>query len=326
MSGGVDSSVSVALLKKRGFDVVGVFMKLWGKEGNKCCTPESERAARITAKKLGIPFYVINLEKEFKKRVVDYFIEEIKKGRTPNPCVVCNREIKFGLLFEKALAMGGDYIATGHYAKIREGNIFKGKDKEKDQSYFLWKLKKKTLKRIIFPVGNYLKGEVKDMAKDFDLPEINSKESMEICFIKTTINDFLAERIKLKKGKIIDLKGKELGEHKGLLLYTIGQRKGIGLPGGPYFVLKKDVKKNILVVTKEEKDLLVKQATLKEINWIGEKSSRVSVKARYRAPGKPAIVSGRKIQFLKPERAVTPGQSAVFYKGNKLLGGGVIFC
>ncbi|MBU2545124.1 tRNA 2-thiouridine(34) synthase MnmA, partial [Patescibacteria group bacterium] len=254
MSGGVDSSVAAALLKKEGFDVVGVFMRFWG--DGKCCTPESEKRARLVCEKLGIPFYVFNFQKEFKKKVVDYFSKQEKSGLTANPCVVCNKEIKFGLLFKKALSLDADYIATGHYAIYKDGRLYKGKDKDKDQSYFLWKLNQKVLKHVLFPVGNYTKPEIVKLAKKFKLPVSGIKESQDICF-KVEFNK--------NPGEIIDTNKKIVGEHQGLWFYTIGQRKGIGLAGGPYYVLSKDVKKNILIVTKKEKDLYKKELLVKNV-------------------------------------------------------------
>ena len=344
MSGGVDSSVAAVLLKRAGFDVAGVFMKFWAapsdnpaaQEWNRCCSLESEVRARRVAKILGIPFYVFNFDKEFKKRIVDTFIKEHEAGLTPNPCVICNKEVKFGLLLEKALSLGADFVATGHYARIKKARTFalmKGKDKEKDQSYFLWKLNQEQLSRVIFPVGGYKRAEVEKLAKDFKLPFDNVKKSMEICFVPNTVEDFLKKYIKLKPGKIIDTKNRELGRHEGLPLYTIGQRKGVKLSGGPYYVVRKDIKKNVLVVSGDVKDLLKKEVLVKDVNWIEGKSLRLSISAqikiRYRAQSLPAKIQKQnkntyKILFLKPQRAVTPGQSAVFYKGEELLGGGII--
>ena len=265
MSGGVDSSVAATLLKRAGFDIAGVFMKFSANPQNRCCSPESQVRARQVAAKLDIPFYVFNLEKEFKKRIIDYFLTEYKAGGTPNPCVVCNKEIKFGLLLEKALAMGADYIATGHYVKIvrrsTSNKLLRAKDTEKDQSYFLWKLNQKQLSRVLFPVGEYTKAEVRKLAKKFGLPSAAAPDSQEICFVPTTINDFLAKHIESKPGQIVcALRGSaqisvhslgvhRAGEHQGLAFYTIGQRKGIGLSGGPYWVLDKDTKNNALIVT-----------------------------------------------------------------------------
>lgn len=344
MSGGVDSSVAAALLKKEGFDIVGVFMKFWSEKdkkgltcvANRCCTPESERKARLVAEKLGTPFYVFDFAKEFEKKVVDYFLRAHKIGLTPNPCVVCNKEIKFGLLFKKLLSLDADFIATGHYAGIKTNGGFKllkGKDKAKDQSYFLWQLSQKVLEHTLFPVGHYTKTEVRKLAKKFKLPVIDIPESQEICFIHTTISDFLAEHLKSKPGKIIDTKGRVIGEHQGLWFYTIGQRKGIKIPQGPYYVLDKDMKRNVLIVTKDEKDLFRKELTAKDVNWIsgGEPKLPLKVRAkiRYGHEPFPATIEKDKndkikVVFSKPQRAVTPGQSVVFYVGQDLLGGGII--
>lgn len=343
MSGGVDSSVTTALLKKEGFDVVGIFMKFWTESGNsrlcynRCCAPESEKRAREVASILGIPFYVLNFEKEFKKRIVDYFLEEYEKGVTPNPCVICNKEIKFGLLFEKALALRADFVATGHYARIKEENrkshLLAARDKNKDQSYFLWMLNQKQLKRVLLPIGGYLRSEVEEMAKSFKLPFDGVKKSQEVCFIQGTAADFLKRHIKEKPGKIITQEGKEVGEHRGLWLYTIGQRKGINLSGGPYYVADKDLKRNYLIVSKNEKDLFKKELLAKKINWISGKEPalplKVKVKIRYRSQLVAANIiktknKNLKLVFDNPQRAITPGQSAVFYDSQKLLGGGII--
>ena len=398
MSGGVDSSVAAALLKRAGgdelrsssrtsslervrknfnsfgfanarvFDVIGIFMKFWkapddnGLIGgwNRCCSPEAESRARKVAKILKIPFYVVNFEKEFKKLIVDYFLKENKLGLTPNPCVICNKEIKFGLLFKKALALGADFVATGHYArkiqnpKSKNQKLLMAKDKNKDQSYFLWMLNQKQLKRTLFPVGDYTRKEVEKMAKKFKLPVLKAKKSVEICFVKTTIhpvksrragissktklfngvNDFLSKYLKSKPGQIVDVRGKVLGKHRGLHFYTIGQRKGIGLPGGPYYVLNKDLKKNFLIVTRNERNLYKKELTAKNANWISDKIPkfplRIKAKIRYRHQLAPAIITKTlnpetyTLKFEKSQRAITPGQSVVFYKGEELLGGGII--
>ncbi len=349
MSGGVDSSVAAALLKKAGFDVIGVFMIFW-QEGsqnqrwNKCCSPEAQMKASEVAKKLNIPFYVLDLRKEFKRKIVDYFLKEIKKGITPNPCVECNRIIKFGLLLEKAKMFEAEFLATGHYARKRELKIkneklkiyklLKARDKEKDQSYFLWRLNQDQLQHIIFPLGNLTKREVKNLAQKFKLPISEISESQEICFVGKSLEKFLKRHLEPKPGEIVDKEGKLLGEHKGLFFYTIGQRKGIGLSGGPYYVLAKDIKNNILIITKNEKDLYKKELVANEVNWISGKSPQfpIKVKAKIRYLHKPASAiihkagsqSKIKLIFNKPQRAITPGQSVVFYKRNEVLGGGII--
>lgn len=368
MSGGVDSSVGAALLKERGFDVVGVFMKFWAEPPagdsarisaaqktdlyryeNRCCSTEAENRARQVAKILKIPFYVFNFGKEFKKRIVDSFLRGHKEGITPNPCVVCNKEIKFGLLLEKALKLDADYIATGHYARIKAKGakllLLKGRDKNKDQSYFLWQLNKKQLKRILFPVGNYTKPEVRRLAKKFKLPVLNVKESMEICFVPGKLEDFLKRHIKTKSGQILTAGGKRIGEHQGLAFYTIGQRKGIELSGGftrrslgeggPYYVAAKDKKKNALIVASflEDEILYSKNSNVKNINWTSGKKPKLPLKVtaqiRYGHQPVRAVISEiknskHKIRFQKPQRAITPGQSVVFYRDEELLGGGII--
>ena len=332
MSGGVDSSVAAALLKRAGFNVVGIFMKFWHEregEENRCCSSESENKARAVAAKLGIPFYVFNLKKEFKKRIVDQFLKEHRAGRTPNPCVVCNREIKFGFLLEKVSVLNADYLATGHYAKVKNDKLFEAKDKNKDQSYFLWGIGFKQLKRVIFPIGNYSKNETRNLAKKFKLPTAASLESQEICFVQGKVSDFLAKYIKPKPGSILEKNMNKIGQHQGLFFYTIGQRKGIGLSQGPYWVLRKDFKKNALIVTKKEKDLLCKELVFKKANWLSGKPPKfplkIKAKIRYNSKLASATLLSGKVVFEKPQRAVTPGQSVVFYKNKELLGGGFIF-
>lgn len=356
MSGGVDSSMAAALLKKygscaeqgRSIDVIGIFMKFWSDQSasrivtdknysNRCCSVESEKLARLVAKEIGIPFYVLNVEKEFKKKVVDYFLKEYKKGNTPNPCVVCNKEIKFGFLINKALALGADFVATGHYAQIKnipleaQVKLLKGKDENKDQSYFLCQLNQNQLKHILFPVGQYTKPEVRKLAKKFKLPTAKTPESQEVCFISDTTNNFLKKYLKTKPGKIIDKTGKVLGEHNGLWFYTIGQRKGLEISQGPWYVVDKDFKRNVLIVSKNLKDLEKKELIATNVNWITPQKLPINaeVKIRYKAePAKAKIISNGKnkvkIIFIKPQRATTPGQSVVFYKREELLGGGTI--
>jgi len=324
MSGGVDSSVAAALLKRAGFDVKGIFMRLCDNVASR----ESEKRAEQTAELLDIPFRVLNLEKDFKKRVIRYFLREHKKGRTPNPCVICNKEIKFGFLLKKSLK--ADYIATGHYAIVRKGRLFKAKDK--DQSYFLWMLGRKELNRVLFPVGSYSKKEIRKLAKKFGLPAFVAPESQEICFILGTVNEFLAKHIRQKLGQIISVfpnDQKKKIKHFGLPFYTIGQRKGINLSNGPYWVLDKNLKRNVLIVTKNEKDLFGKELKFEKANWISGKPPKfpVELKAKIRYGNKPfsvVLFPGRAV-FKRPQRAITPGQSVVFYKRDELIGGGFIF-
>jgi len=338
MSGGIDSSVAAALLKKAGFDVIGVFIKLTDLPRFK----ESEMRAKKVAKILGIPLLVLDLRREFKERVINLFLKEYKLGLTPNPCVACNKEIKFGFLLEKALSLDTDFIATGHYARIKKRfvnskqirySLMTAKDKEKDQSYFLWKLNQKQLKHILFPIGDYSKTQVRIISRKFKLPTFEIPESQEVCFIQGTINDFLKKRLKEKPGKIITKEEKTVGEHRGLWFYTIGQRKGINLPDGPYYVLDKDLKKNLLIMTKNEKDLYEKQLLAGHVNWISGQEPKfplkIKAKIRYRHEPTSAVItrslkSKVSLRFAQPQRAITPGQSVVFYKGQEVLGGGVI--
>ncbi|MDD5144910.1 MAG: tRNA 2-thiouridine(34) synthase MnmA [Candidatus Pacebacteria bacterium] len=346
MSGGVDSSVAAALLKKEGFDVVGVFMKFWSDEDhsakdcdyNRCCSPESERRAREVASILEIPFYVLNFKNEFKKRVVDYFLKTYKKGSTPNPCVVCNKEIKFGMLLEKAIKLQADFIATGHYARIKrkknEVSLLRSQDRNKDQSYFLWTLSQKQLEKVLFPIGNYLRSEVEKMAEKLKLPFEGVKKSQEVCFVPKTLEEFLSKYLKNKAGEIVDRKGKTVGRHSGLWFYTLGQRKRIGLSGGPYYAIDKDFRRNRLIVSSNEKDLLREELVFTEVNWISGKEPdlplEVKAKIRYRSQSASAVINKDQkhkvysLRFKVAQRAVTPGQSVVFYKGEELLGGGII--
>ena len=332
MSGGVDSSVMAYLLKKEGkFEVSGAFMRL--SSGKK--SVEAEMKARNIAKKLDVSFYAFDFRKEFKEEVIKYFVESFKKGITPNPCVVCNKKIKFGLFLKKAKKLGLDYIATGHYASVKNKNnileVLRGKDENKDQSYFLWKLNQEQLKSILLPLGDFKKEEVKKTAKQINLSAIISKESQDLCFIEKTIGDFLKEKLENKPGKIIDLDGNVIGEHNGLWFYTIGQRKGISLSGGPFYVLERNLRKNYLVVTKNEKDLQKKEIELKDINWISGKEPvlpiKIKVQIRYGSQAFFAILSKNDkylLTFKVKQKAVSSGQSAVFYEGRKLLGGGII--
>lgn len=328
MSGGVDSSVAAALLKVRGYEVSGAFMRLFGQAQS----DSSEKRAKKVARILGIPFFVFDLRKEFKKKVIDYFLKEYQRGRTPNPCVACNKEIKFGLFLDKAVSLKFNYVASGHYARKKGGKILIAKDKEKDQSYFLWKIHQKQLGRIIFPLGDLSKKKVRESAKTMGLPVLDVPESQEICFAGKEADVFLNRLLKPKPGIILNEKNEPIGRHKGTCLYTIGQRKGIGLSGGPYYVVKKDARKNILVVSRRNEDLMAKELIAERVSWISGREPRlpivIRVKTRYRQKSFLATArrSGKKIKvvFNKPQRAITPGQSAVFYSGQELLGGGII--
>jgi len=344
MSGGIDSSMSTFLLSQRkDLRTVAFFLKFWSEDqrgiSNKCCSLESERRARKIAQILKIPFFVLDLRKEFKKRIVDDFLFYLKKGYTPNPCVVCNQQIKFGLALEYFLKNGFHFVSSGHYAKIikRKKNkktffeLHEAKDKKKDQSYFLYRLKKEQLERIIFPLANYTRSKIEKMAEEI-FPGFFSgiKKSVDVCFVKDNIFSFLKRSLGEKKGKIFDQKSNFLGYHNGFWFYTIGQRTGLNLPGGPYFVLKKDPKKNILIVTKDKKDLIFKKIFLEKVNLLENIKFPlfIFVKTRYRQKKRRAkLYFENKRYFLIFEKGVlspTPGQSAVFYLKDKILGGGII--
>jgi len=383
MSGGVDSSVAAALLVEQGYDVVGIFMKLWAERSddtasgsmklwaektdptdlvreNICCSVEASTAARAVAEKLGIPFYVVNFEKEFKKVVVDYYVEEYESGRTPNPCVICNRDIKGELLLKKATELGADYLATGHYARIvndsaitnnqetitkqisnsnnqtKKYHLLQGVDKTKDQTYFLWTLTQEKLAHVLFPVGGMTKPDVRAIATKLGLPTAQRRESQGICFIPDrNVGGFLRRYAQnlTEPGPILNMEGKQIGQHEGLVNYTIGQREGLGL-GGPksYYVVKLNSKTNTLTVG-DETDLYSKELTAGDLNLIADKKlltgKGVGARIRHGHPiesCKIEEIRDREIQvvFAKPQRAVTPGQSIVFYKDGEVLGGGII--
>lgn len=358
LSGGVDSSVAALLLKRAGYNVTGVFMKYWMDSDsgeNPCCSLEARQDAMRVCAVLKMPFLTWDFQDEFKKEVVDDFVHGYKKGITPNPCVVCNKKIKLGMFLKKALKQGADYIATGHYIKLQTKNLklktiyalFQAKDKNKDQSYFLWTLTQDQLKHCLFPIGNYTKDEVREIAKKAKLPVALKKDSQEVCFVKdANIHEFLKSRINTNEGSIIELKtGKQIGKHAGVEFYTIGQRVPVG-GTGPYYVVNKDSKNNQLIVArKDDKSLYSKEVIIKNVNWLsGEapKSAKVLVRTRYRQPLVTADLRRQnadkrklKIIFEKPQWAVTSGQSAVFYNrkgsafakasaGRELLGGGII--
>lgn len=327
-SGGVDSSTSSLLLRKQGLDVSAVFMRLTDSPYFKF----AEERARKLAKSMKLPFSVLDLRKEFKKIVIDYFIKGYRDGITPNPCVVCNREIKFGLFLKHALKMKADYIATGHYVATKIKNdgihIYQSKDSKKDQSYFLWRLNQKQIGRVIFPVGRQTKDLTRAIAKKNKLASADFPESQEVCFVKEVNSDYLQKYIKKKKGEVVDSRGNVLGYHDGIYFYTIGQRRGIGLPGGPYWVIGKNIKKNKLIVSSNEKDLLSKEVKFKNVNWIlGESPKlplKIKAKIRYGHKSSSGTLSKNRVVFDNPQRAVTPGQSIVFYKNKEMLGGGII--
>jgi len=351
MSGGVDSSVAAALLKKQGYQVTGFFMHFWSEKTaqptseNKCCSVESEGQARDVARKLAIPFYVLHFEEEFKKHIVDYFIENYGRGLTPNPCIACNKHIKFDFLLKKILGLDFDYLATGHYVKrskigsrsSEKYQLLKAQDKKKDQSYFLYNLGQKQLKNLLFPVGGYEKEETRRLAKEFDLPTATRRESQDVCFVAgNDVSGFLSRNLKnIKPGSIVDVQGKKIGIHDGLPLYTIGQRKGIKIGGqGPYYVVNMDYQNNVLVVTGAEDDKRLYSNVLEcdEVSWVSDVDLRAGLTAeaviRYQHPPVKALIKKQadncQVELAEPQRAVMPGQSVVFYDGDELLGGGVI--
>ena len=398
MSGGVDSSVAAALLKKRGFSVVGIHMKCWSQgsadtigKGVACSAEEDAESARRAAETLKIPFYVFDFEKEYTDKVVQYMIDGYRRGITPNPDVMCNKEIKFGLFLKKALEMGADYVATGHYVKIRPTylptdtgvvsfqqrnastprsdfsdlrqrpskselrscrtanrqnsySLFISKDKNKDQSYFLWTLTQEQLQHCIFPIGDYLKLEVRAMARKLGLPNADKKDSQGVSFIgKVALEDFIGHYLPSKKGMVLNTAGAVIGEHNGAHFYTIGQRQGLKIGGfrKPLYVAEKDIRSNTILVAEGDDNpaLYQKDVTLKSMNFINPKLSSlirangrmvVFARVRYRQPVFPATINQGKnrryeVFFKTPQKFVAVGQSAVLYdKSGQLLGGGTI--
>ncbi len=347
MSGGVDSAVSALLLKQQGYDVIGLFMNNWEEkdENGVCSATEDYEDVKRVCNKIGIPYYSVNFAKEYMDRVFSIFLSEYKKGRTPNPDVLCNREIKFGPFLEYANLLGADYIATGHYCKLEEKDGYfylkKARDKSKDQSYFLNQLNQNQLSRVIFPLADILKTEVRKIALQYKLDNAKKKDSTGVCFIgERNFKKFLQQYIPAKKGEIVDTSGRVVGQHDGVLYYTLGQRKGLnigGLSGGNgerWFVLEKDVINNRLIVSQGEDDKLFSSSLdAKEFNWIPfipkDKSFKCFAKFRYRQPDQEVKVEILddivKVIFLDKQRAVTPGQYVVLYDENEnCLGGGVI--
>jgi len=343
MSGGVDSSVAAALLTDQGYDVIGLMLRLWSeKEGeNRCCAPDAQMEARRIAAQLEIPFYVIDARDAFFEVVVQPFIDGYGSGTTPNPCLNCNRHIRWQFLLSRAKALGAGVIATGHYARIRKGDdgkyqLLKNLDPEKDQSYFLHVLTQEDLKRTLFPLSEYTKPEVRDLARQLDLSVADRPDSQDLCFVgQDSYRDFLRkiDPSLVKPGPILDLKGKRLGEHSGLADYTIGQRKGLGIAGPePYYVIDKDSITNSLIIGSKS-ELGRDTFDVDGINWIEGESPTgpidADIKIRYKSrtvPGKISPHSGdqAKIELREPLPDITPGQAAVFYQGQICLGGGTI--
>lgn len=338
MSGGVDSSLSAALLKEQGYDVTGVYMKNWTQDmpGMRCPWADDLADAKRVAVQLGIDFKVFDFENEYKHKVVDYMIEEYKLGRTPNPDIMCNQEVKFKLFLEAALEDGADMIATGHYAQVEDGVLKRARDNNKDQTYFLYRVTGEALQKTLFPLGGFTKPEVREMAKERGLFTAGKKDSQGICFVgKIGIREFLSQYVEQKPGKIIDKKtGNVLGVHDGAIFYTLGQRHGLDVGGGlPYYVVGKNMDKNEVYVTTDLEDtaLWKKTIDLTAVHWINSPPSEGEylVRVRHRAPlvtaHLTATADGSAVFTLnEPERAVTAGQSVVVYKDDACLGGGIV--
>lgn len=348
LSGGVDSAVSAALLKQRGFDVTGVFIKVWQPDFLPCSWREERRDAMKVAIALNIPFLFFDFEREYKMGVVDMMMAEYRLGRTPNPDVLCNREIKFGAFWKKAKEMGADYIATGHYAQVtnnqrpttNDQSLKEGKDKEKDQSYFLWTLTNDDLSHTLFPVGDLEKSEVRKLARKFNLPVSEKKDSQGICFIgETSMDEFLTHFISTKSGNVLNTKGEIIGTHKGTLFYTIGERHGFEITkkkfdDGVFYVLTKDLKANTITVSNKEPEIISlspKKISVLNVNWTTEATppSKCLARIRYRGEKIQVTVKSRafdrcEVVFNKPVRGLSLGQSIVFYNKEICLGGGVM--
>jgi tRNA-specific 2-thiouridylase len=346
MSGGVDSSVAAALLVERGYEVVGMMMRLWNEPANglqpaanRCCTPDQMADARRVAEQLDIPFYVLDVREQFRQVIVQFYLDEHEAGRTPNPCVECNRQIRFKYLLERALALGAEYLATGHYARIRRTDdgyqLLQGVDGHKDQSYVLYTLGQQQLAQVSFPIGEYTKDQVRELAQQFGLPVAGKRESQDLCFLKDgDYRRFVHEHRSqvVTPGPILDEAGLELGRHDGLVNYTIGQRKGLGIAAAePLFVLNKDAARNALIVGLRD-SLGRRELAATGVNWIGARPHapvHAQVKIRYKATPIEAVViptseDTTTVHFDEPVYGVTPGQAAVFFDGEVCLGGGLI--
>lgn len=347
LSGGVDSSTSAALLKKAGYDVIGVFIKVWQPDFLPCTWKEDRLDAMRVAAHLDIPFITINLQKEYKKEVVDYMIGEYIKGRTPNPDVMCNQHVKFGAFFRKAIAAGADFVATGHYAQITKNkngsyNLFAGVDGEKDQSYFLWTLTQKELSKTLFPVGAYKKSEVRKLAKKFGLPTAEKKDSQGLCFLgKLDMKDFLKHFIHETPGDVLNEEGAVIGTHTGVVFLTHGERHGFTITSNntqsrPYYVIAKNIKQNTIIVSHkqlpEKKSGMPHIVTISALNWtrgiLPEPGKQYRARVRYRQPLEVCSIvrsdtKKAEILFIHPQ-IVASGQSLVVYDGDECLGGGII--
>jgi len=332
LSGGVDSSIAALLLKEAAYEVMGVHMRLWDSPRSDYQAHRAENICRI----LDIPYHQVDLQKEFELCVVDYFCQEYQQGRTPNPCVACNQHIKFGLLLDKALSLGADYLATGHYARVehsRDGHrLLKAADTGRDQSYFLYTLTQEKLGHVLFPLAEHNRDEVKQMAKQAGLPTA-TKSSQDVCFIsQKNYATFLSQRFSTVSGDIVDTWGTKLGQHRGIAFYTIGQRHGLGLASGkPLYVIRVEPEHNRIVVG-HEKELYSQKLAARKLNWISGKAPQepitVTAKIRYKSKEAEAGLFFRNdsvdVHFVQPQKAVTPGQAIVFYNAGEVLGGGII--
>ena len=332
LSGGVDSSAAALLLKEAAYEVIGIHMRLWDSPHSEYQAHRAEDICRI----LDIPYHQVDLQKEFESCVVDYFCREYQQGRTPNPCVACNRHIKFGLLLDKALSLGADYLATGHYARVEHSSdgyhLLKARDNRKDQSYFLYTLTQEKLVHVLFPLGEYSKDEVKQMAKQAELPT-TTRSSQDICFIsQKNYGTFLSQRFSSTSGDIVDTSGRKLGQHRGIAFYTIGQRHGLRLAlGKPLYIIRIEPEQNKIVLGHEE-ELYSQKLAAQKLNWISGKAPRESItvtaKIRYKSKDSEAVLlfvnDSVDVHFTRPQKAVTPGQAIVFYNIDEVLGGGII--
>lgn len=334
MSGGVDSSLTAALLKEQGHEVTGVYMKNWTEDlpGMRCPWADDLADAKRVAVHLGIPFKVYDFEADYKHKVVDYMVAEYQAGRTPNPDIMCNQEVKFKLFLEMALADGADMIATGHYARTNDGQLLQAADTNKDQTYFLYRVTKVALTKTLFPLGELAKPEVRRMAEERGLMTAGKRDSQGICFVGSIgIKEFLSQYILAEPGSVIDRdSGETIGEHEGAVYYTLGQRHGLNLGGGlPYYVVGKDMTENVVYVSRNlaDESMWRKELSLGDIHWIDEAPQDhedIHVRLRHRGSLLPAHLEGAKLMLDEPERAVAAGQSAVIYRGDVILGGGIV--
>jgi len=344
MSGGVDSSTTAALLVRQGYEVIGVTMRLWTPENadapprRRRCSPQEIEDARTVCHALGIPHQILDFEREFTSSVVDYFCQEYLRGRTPNPCLACNEQVKFGALLTKALALGVDYLATGHYCRIVSNGqgheLWQARDEGKDQSYVLYMLGQEELSRLLFPLGEYTKEQSRQMAAEMGLPTAAKRDSADICFVRQGhYRSFLAERFPQRPGDIVDSSGRIVGRHEGIGGYTVGQRRGLPARGGrePLYVLSVDPLTSTVIAGSED-ELLSDALWAEKLSFVSGEAPRrplaVEAKIRYRSQAAPALLTlhdGRaEVRFERPQRAITPGQAVVFYQGQKVLGGGII--